>query len=102
MTRRKKHRKAKPDAKKPRVHMLVRGGTRLMRSGRQDLTIGPDIRAVSGGEVVYRAATYGACWQHLRRLVDLGVIPYDSCLSAMEQEYTVHPPPQCGDGVFMP
>lgn len=70
-------------------------GHRLLKGARVRET--PSRVIVIGGELIFEAKTYEECWMHLRKLVDLKRVPFESCMSAMNIEtsdYIITPPPQ--------
>ena len=65
-------------------HRLLRGATLKQTT----------MRVVArGGTELHRAATYGECWDHLRRMVEDHAIPYDTCMAALRAEYHIDPAP---------
>lgn len=79
--KRKKHRL---QPKRPRTHRLIRGATRV----KTDRSL-----HVKGGTAVFECSTYGGCWDYLRKLVEMKAVPYETCMAAMAEEYSIDPPP---------
>jgi hypothetical protein len=82
--RNKKRDPRKPKYPKPEFHRLLYGATV------KTLTCGT---LATGGQELFRAKTYSECWSYLRRLVDIGAVPFATCQDALQCGYAIDPPP---------
>lgn len=76
-----------------RVHRLIRGATRVQTTRSLH---------VKGGTPVFECSTYGGCWDHLHELVEMGAVPFATCMDAMREEYSIDPPPHAPETERMP
>ena len=52
----------------------------------------PTNNCVVGGEQLFGATSYGACWAQLRLFVETGAIPFKTCKAALDGPYIIWPP----------